>query len=154
MTIDNSSICRASARPPAFLSTTPHYPSSLEGMWSLKALRGSCKAPNGYRLLNGANDLGQNRDSSRGVCLSQSEAFPPLSLGCSDVAHEHDIILPIKRECVRVLEALGSWCLVSALETECSVVDWKVGLSLKDLAATSTVRMPFTLYLLSLFGSI
>ena len=38
--------------------------------------------------------------------------------------------------------ALGSWRLVSALETECSVVDRKVGLSLRDLAAISTVRMP------------
>ena len=42
--------------------------------------------------------------------------------------------------------------LVSALETECSVVDRKVGLSLKDLAAASTVRTPFMpYYLLSLF---
>ena len=99
--------------------------------------------------------MGRSRDSSHRVCLSQSEAFPPLSPGRSDVAHEHDIILPIKGECMHALEALCSWCLVSALETECSVVDRKVGLSLKDLAATSTVRMPFTLYyLLSLFGSI
>ena len=44
-------ICRASARQPAFLSTTPHIPSSLEGMGSRKALKG-------YRLLNVANDLG------------------------------------------------------------------------------------------------
>ena len=51
-------MCHASARPPAFLSTMPHFPSSLEGMWSCKALRWSRKAPNGYRLLNGANDLG------------------------------------------------------------------------------------------------
>ena len=123
-------------------------------MWSRKALRWSCKAPNGYRLLNRVNDLGQSRDSSRGVCLSQLEAFLPLSPGCSDVARERDVILPIKGECMHALEALGSWHLVSALETECSVVDWKVGLSLKDLAATSMVRMPFTLYLLSLFGSI
>ena len=72
----------------------------------------------------------------------------------SDVACKCDIILPIKEECVHALEALGSWHLVSALETECSVVDWKVGLSLKDLAATSMVRTPFTHYLLSLFGSI
>ena len=125
----------------------PHFPSSLEGMWSHKA-------PNRYRLLNRVNDLGQNQDSSCGVCLSQSEAFPPLSPGRSDVACEHDIILPIKGECVRVLEALGSWCLLSVLETECSVVDWKKGLSLKDLAATLMVRMPFTHYLLSLFGLI
>ena len=67
------SICHASARPPAFLSTTPHIPSSLEGMRS-------CKALNGYHSLNIANDLGRNHDSRCQVCLSQSEAFPPLSL--------------------------------------------------------------------------
>ena len=33
-------ICHASARPPAFLSTMPHIPSSLEGMRSHKALNG------------------------------------------------------------------------------------------------------------------
>ena len=119
----------------------PHFPSSLEGMWShkalrwsRKALRGSHKAPNGYRLLNGVNDLGQNQDLHHGVCLSQSEACPSLSLGRSDVVYEHDVILPIKGECMRMLKALGSWHLVSVLETECSVVDWKVGLSLKRLS--------------------
>ena len=123
----------------------PRIPSSLEGMWS-------CKAPNGYRSLNEANDLGRSLYSSHGFGLSQSEAFPPLSPGPSDVARERDVILPIKGECVRMLEALGSWHLVSALETECSVVDRKVGLSLKDLAAASMVRMPFLpYYLLSLF---
>ena len=45
------SICCASARLPAFLSTTSRIPSSLEGMWSRKA-------PNGYHSLNGVNDLG------------------------------------------------------------------------------------------------
>ena len=113
-------------------------------MWSRKALSGSHKAPNRYRSLNGANDLGQNRDSHCGVCLSQSEeAFLPVSPGCSDVAHEHDVTLPIKGEHVHPLEALDSWCLVSALETECSVVDWKVRLSLKDLAATSNGKNTF-----------
>ena len=33
-------ICRASARPPAFLPTTPHIPSSLEGTRNRKALNG------------------------------------------------------------------------------------------------------------------
>ena len=51
MSPDSEYICRASATPPAFLSTTPHIPSSLEGM-------GSCTALNGYRSLNIANDLG------------------------------------------------------------------------------------------------
>ena len=44
-------ICRASARPPAFLATMPHIPSSLEGMGSRKAL-------SGYHSLNVVNDLG------------------------------------------------------------------------------------------------
>ena len=74
--------------------------------------------------------------------LSQSEAFPPLSPGCSDVACEHDITLHIKGECVRMLLALGSWHLVSVLETESPVVDWKVGLS-QDLAATSNSKNAF-----------
>ena len=45
--------------------------------------------------------------------LNQSEAFPPLSLGCSDVAHEHEVTLHIKGECMRTLEALGlgTWAL-------------------------------------------
>ena len=113
----------------------PHFPSSLEGMWSHKA-------PNGYCLLNGVSDLGRNRDSPCGVCLSQSEAFLQLSPGHSDVARERDITLPIKGEHVRALEALGSWHLVSALQIGCSVVDWKVGLS-QDLAAASNGKNTF-----------
>ena len=97
-------ICHASARLPAFLSTMPHIPSSPEGMRS-------CKALNGYRLLNIANDLGQNWGSHCWVCLSQSEAFSPVSLGHCDVAHEHDVTLHIKGECVCMFEALGTWSL-------------------------------------------
>ena len=41
-----------------------------------------------------------------------------------------------------MLEALGSWRLVSVLETESPVVDWKVGLS-QDLAATSNGKNAF-----------
>ena len=40
--------------------------------------------------------------------LSQSEAFPPLSPDRSDVAHEHDIMLPIKGKRVHALGALYS----------------------------------------------
>ena len=49
--------------------------------------------------------------------LSQSEAFPPLSLEHSDIAREHDIILPIKGKYVRMLEALHSdiWLLALGL---------------------------------------
>ena len=43
---------------------------------------------------------------------------------------------------MRTLEALGSWHLVSVLETESSVADWKVGLS-QDLAATSISKNAF-----------
>ena len=74
--------------------------------------------------------------------LSQSEAFPPLIPGCSDVAHECDVTLHIKGECVPMLEALGSWYLVFVLETESSVVDRKVGLS-QALATTSKGKNAF-----------
>ena len=81
--------------------------------------------------------------------LSQSEAFPPVSLDHSDVAHERDIMLPLRGECVHVLKALHSdiwlWTLGLYLGDQCSVVDRKVGLSLRDIAAASTVRMPLRL---------
>ena len=67
-------ICHASARPPAFLPTTPHFPFSLEGMWSHKA-------PSGYRLLNGANGLGQNLDSSRGFWPQPIRGLPAIEPG-------------------------------------------------------------------------
>ena len=49
--------------------------------------------------------------------LSQSEAFLPLSPEHSDVAHEHDVILPINGKCVHALEALCSdiWLLALGL---------------------------------------
>ena len=49
--------------------------------------------------------------------LSQSEAFLPLSPECSDVAHECDIILPIKGKCVHALKELRSdiWFLALGL---------------------------------------
>ena len=65
-----------------------------------------------------------------------------MSPGCSDIAHEHDITLHIKGECMHTLKALGSWHLVSVLETESPIVDWKVGLS-QDLAATSNGKNTF-----------
>ena len=67
--------------------------------------------------------------------LSQSEAFPPFSPERSDIACERDVILPIKGKCVCMLQALGL----------CSVVDRKVGLFLRDIAAASMVRMPLHL---------
>ena len=81
--------------------------------------------------------------------LSQSEVFPPLSPDRSDIAHEHDVMLPIKGECMAVLEALHSdiWLLALGLYfgDQYSVVDRKVGLSLRDIAATSMVRTPLHL---------
>ena len=81
--------------------------------------------------------------------LSQSEAFPPLSPDHSDVACECDVMLPIKGECVHMLKALRSdiWLLALGLYLgdQCSVVDRKVGLSLRDIAAASMVRMPLHL---------
>ena len=88
----------------------------------------------------------ENQTQATDSGLSQSEAFPPVSLDHSDIACEHDVMLPIKGECVRVLEALCSniWLLALGLclETQCSVVDRKVGLSLRDIAAASMVRTP------------
>ena len=53
--------------------------------------------------------------------LSQSEAFLPLSPECSDVALEHDVMLPIKGECMCALEALHS-----------NIWLWTLGLCLGD----------------------
>ena len=57
------------------------------------------------------------RTQAMDFSLSQSEAFPPLSPERSDVAREHDIILPIKGKCVHVLEALhfDIWLLALGL---------------------------------------
>ena len=67
--------------------------------------------------------------------LSQSEAFPPLSLDCSDIACEHDVMLPIKGKHVRMLRALHSnlwlWTLGLSCGDQCSVVDREAGLSLQ-----------------------
>ena len=85
--------------------------------------------------------------------LSQSEAFLPVSPDHSDIAREHDVMLPIKGECVHVLEALHSniWLLALGFYfgDQCSVVDRKVGLSIRDIAAASTVRMPLRLIICS-----
>ena len=138
--IDNSSICRASARPPAFPSTTPHIPSSLEGTRNRKALN---RHPSCSRSAVIEHTLSiEHHPLVTWQSLSQSEAFPPLSPEHSDVAREPDVTLHIKGECMHTLEALGSWHLVSVLETESSVVDWKVGLS-QDLAAASNGKNAF-----------
>ena len=50
----------------------------------------------------------KNRTQTADSGLSQSEAFPPLSLDRSDVASERDVMLPIKGERVHALEALCS----------------------------------------------
>ena len=84
--------------------------------------------------------------------LSQSEAFLPLSLDHSDIAHEHDVMLPIKGECMRMLEALRFdlwlWALGVSCGDWCSVVDEKAGLSFRDIVSVSkgkTTFMPFLL---------
>ena len=56
----------------------------------------SCKALNGYRSLNVANDLGQICDSCHWDCLSQSEAFLPLSPGHSTIKPWRDVTRCIK----------------------------------------------------------
>ena len=52
----------------------------------------------------------QDKNQTQAVdsALSQSEAFPPLSPDCSDIACEHDVMLPIKGNRVHTLEALHS----------------------------------------------
>ena len=85
---------RASARLPAFLPTMPHIPSRLEGKQ--------------VSFLNGAVHPGQNLPQAVDSGLSQSEAFPPLSLDHSDVACERDVTLPIKGKRVWMLMALHS----------------------------------------------
>ena len=84
--------------------------------------------------------------------LSQSEAFLPLSLDYSDVAREHDVMLPIKGKHVRMLEALHSdlwlWAFGLSCGDRCSVVDGKAGLSFRDIVSVSkgkTAFMPFLL---------
>ena len=49
-------ICRASARPPAFQSTVPHIPSSLDGIRNHKALNGSCSSECGNQTLPSKSD--------------------------------------------------------------------------------------------------
>ena len=50
----------------------------------------------------------ENRTQATDSGLSQSETFLPLRLDHSDVAREHDVMLPIKGKRVHVLEALCS----------------------------------------------
>ena len=84
--------------------------------------------------------------------LSQSEAFLPLSLAYSDVAHEHDVMLPIKGKRVRMLKALRSdlwlWALGLSCGDRCSVVDGKAGLSFRDIVSASKGKTAFTPFLL------
>ena len=84
--------------------------------------------------------------------LSQSEAFPPLSPDHSDVAFEHDIMLPIKGKCMWTLEALRSdlwlWVLGLSCGDQCSVVDRKAGLSFRNTVSISKGKNTFTSFLL------
>ena len=84
--------------------------------------------------------------------LSQSEAFLPLSLDCSDIVRECDIMLPIKGKHVQTLEALCSdlwlWALDLSCGDRCSVVDRKAGLSLRDIVSVSKGKNAFRPFLL------
>ena len=84
--------------------------------------------------------------------LSQSEAFPPLSLDHSDVVREHDVMLPIKGEHMQTLEALRSdlwhWAPGLSCGDQCSVVDRKAGLSFRDIVSVSKGKHAFTPFLL------
>ena len=94
-------------------------------------------ALNGYHSLNVANGLGRNRASCCQDCLSQSEAFPPLSPGRSNVKPGCDITLRIKGSANALS---GHFVLV--LETGHFIVGWKRVLS-QDLAATSNCKNVF-----------
>ena len=50
----------------------------------------------------------ENQTQAMDSGLSQSEAFLPLSPDRSDIAREHDVMLPIKGKHVHALEALHS----------------------------------------------
>ena len=84
--------------------------------------------------------------------LSQSEAFPPLSPDHSDIVHEHDVMLPIKRKHVWTLGAFCSdlwlWALGLSCGDRCSVVDRKAGLSFRDIVSISKGKNAFTPFLL------
>ena len=70
------------------------------------------------------------------------------SLDHSDVAHEHDVMLPIKGEHVHMLEAVRSNFWLYALGLYCgdqySVVDGKAGLFLRDIVSASNSKNAFT----------
>ena len=89
----------------------------------------------GIVLLTERSTRDKNWTQAMDSGLSQSEAFPPLSLDRSDVAREHDVILPIKGKHERMLAALHSdlWLWTPGLSCgdQCSVVDREAGLSLQ-----------------------
>ena len=109
-------------------------------------------APSEYRSLNGVDYSGRNQTQAMDSDLSQSEAFPPLSLDHSDIACEHDVMLAIKGEHVQMLEALHSdlwlWALGLSGGDQCSVVDRKAGLSFRDIVSVSKGKNAFTPFLL------
>ena len=98
------------------------------------------------------SDSGRNQTQAMDPGLSQSEAFPPLSPDCSDVAREHDIMLPIKGERMQTLEALRSdlwhWALGLSCGDRCSVADRKAGLSFRDIVSVSIGKHAFMPFLL------
>ena len=108
--------------------------------------------PSEFHSLNGVDYSGQNQTQAVDSGLSQSEAFPPLSPDCSDVAREHDIMLPIKGECMWTLEALCSdlwlWALGLSCGDRCSEVDRKAGLSFRDIVSVSKGKNAFMPFLL------
>ena len=76
-----SCICETACFPVNYKEPMPQH--SLQ-LWK-ECGQLSCKALNGYRSLNMVNGLGQIPNSHCQDCLSQSEAFPPLSPGRSTV---------------------------------------------------------------------
>ena len=102
-------ICCASARPPASQSTVPHFPSSFDRMRNQKARTGLVHRS----LVIELHPLNRTWPHFGTKSLSQSEAFLPLSLRCSDVDNECDITLHIK-----VSASIRSWHFVLGLGSE------------------------------------
>ena len=107
--IDPVYICHASARPPAFQSTAPHFSFSLDGMRNRKARTGLVHRSVVIKL----HPLNRTWPHFHAQSLSQSEAFPPLSPRRSNIDNERDVTLYIKASA-----SAHSWHFVLGLGSE------------------------------------
>ena len=127
MTCNGPYICHASARPPAFQSTVPHFPSSLDGMRNRKAQTGLVR----QSAVIEHHPLNRTQPHFHVAKPQPIRGFPPLSLRRSDVDNEHDVTLHIKASasacsCTSFWDWVLSTCLAPSFGI--SVVDWEAGL--------------------------